>query len=72
MKRILTLGALPLLSLALFWGCENDTSNELAGPGGPSATDKTCLSCHSSEQELKDALGIEGKVTIAAIREKDG
>lgn len=72
MKRIVTLGALPLLSLALLWGCENDTSNELVGPGGPNPTDKTCLSCHSSEQELKDALGIEGKVTIAAIREKDG
>lgn len=61
-----------LLSLALLWGCENDTSNELAGPGGGDTTDKTCLSCHSSEQELKDALGLDGKVTVAAIREKDG
>ncbi len=60
-----------LLSLALLWGCENDTSNELAGPGGGDTTDKTCLGCHSSEEQLKDALGIEGKVTIAAIREKD-
>jgi hypothetical protein len=71
MKRILTLGALPLLSLALLWGCENDTSNDLAGPGGP-ATDKTCLSCHSSEQELKDALGIDGKVRIATFDKEDG
>ena len=72
MRRFATLGALPLLSLALLWGCENDTSNELAGPGDGNTTDKTCLSCHSSEDQLKEALGTEGKVTIAAIREKDG
>jgi len=45
-----------LLSLALLWGCENDTSNELAGPSADN-TDKTCLGCHSSETRLREALG---------------
>jgi hypothetical protein len=72
MRRLAMLGAMPLLSLALLWGCENDTSNELSGPGGGNTTDKTCLGCHSSEQELKDALGIDGKARISAFHEKDG
>ena len=72
MRRLATLGALPLLSLALLWGCENDTSNELAGPGDGNTTDKTCLSCHSSEDQLKEALGIDGKARIAAFDKEDG
>ena len=67
MRRLALIGVLPLL----WWGCENDTSNDLAGPDG-NATDKTCLGCHASEQQLKDALGVEGTVTVAAYRDKDG
>jgi hypothetical protein len=64
---------LPLVVLlAILWGCENDTSNDVAGPGdGGPTTDKTCLGCHSSEDALKEALG--GKeVTIAVNKEEDG
>ncbi len=63
---------LPLvLLLAVLWGCENDTSNDVAGgPSGPEPTDKTCLSCHSSEDALKAALGEE--VTVAAVKDEDG
>jgi len=63
---------LPLmLLLAILWGCENDTSNDVAdGPSGPQPTDKTCLGCHSSEDALKEALGEE--VTLAVLKEEDG
>ena len=64
---------LPLmLLLAVLWGCENDTSNDVAGgPSGPQPTDKTCIGCHSSEDALKEALG--GKeVAIAVNKEEDG
>lgn len=60
---------LPLLVLAALWGCENDTSNDVAdGPGG---TDKSCIGCHSSEDALKEALA--GKdVTIRVASKDDG
>lgn len=70
MKRLAILGVLPLLGLFLLWGCENDTSNELVGPGG-NAADKTCLGCHASETLLKEALGLDGKVSSPG-HEKDG
>ncbi|MBD3220738.1 hypothetical protein GF314_05810 [bacterium] len=55
----------PLLVLAALWGCDNDTSNDVSGePGGPT-TDKTCLGCHSSEDELKAALGEEATIAVA-------
>ena len=61
---------LPLLALALvFLGCDNDTSNDIAGPGG--GTEKTCLGCHSSEAALKDALGL-AKVTLPIPNKDDG
>jgi nitrate/TMAO reductase-like tetraheme cytochrome c subunit len=63
------LAALPLLVLAVLWGCENDTSNDVAGPGG--GTDKSCLGCHSSEDALKEILGTE-KVVVAIGNKDDG
>lgn len=61
---------LPLLVLAMLWGCDNDTSNDMSGdPGGPSTTDKTCLGCHSSEDELKAALGVEEAIIEVAVKE---
>jgi hypothetical protein len=63
---------LPLLVLAALWGCDNDTTNDVAdGPGGPGATDKSCIGCHSSEDALKEALA--GKdVTIRVANKDDG
>lgn len=63
------LAALPLLVLAVLWGCENDTSNDVAGPGG--GTDKSCIGCHSSEDALKEILGTE-KVVVAIGNKDDG
>ena len=63
---------LPLLVLAALWGCDNDTSNDVSGPPpGGGTTDKTCIGCHSSEDELKAALGTE-KVTIKVANKDDG
>lgn len=60
---------MPLLALAiLLWGCDNDTSNDVAGPGG---SDKSCLGCHSSEAALKEILGTE-KVVVAIGNKDDG
>ena len=66
MKQLTVLGLLPLLILVVLWGCDNDTSNDVSGPGG--ATDKTCIGCHSSESELKAALGVEEKVQDFVLR----
>lgn len=63
---------LPLLVLAVLWGCDNDTSNDVAGPpGGGGTTDKSCIGCHSSEDDLKAALGTE-KVTLRVANKDDG
>ena len=58
---------LPLLVLAALWGCDNDTSNNVVGP----PAGKSCLGCHSSETQLKEALGVE-KVVLAVPNKDDG
>ena len=62
-----------LLVLAAFWlaGCEHDTSN---GPGDPGEqlTDKTCLGCHESENELKLALGDTEGSKVGVPNKGDG
>lgn len=61
---------LPLLVLAVvLWGCDNDTSNDIVGPGG--APQKSCLGCHSSEAALKAALG-STKAVVAVANKDDG
>ena len=62
---------LPLLVLAALWGCDNDTSNEITDPPGGGTTDKTCIGCHSSEADLKAALG-DKNVTIKVANKDDG
>jgi len=63
------LAALPLLILAILWGCDNDTSNDVAGP--PGGTDKTCLGCHSSEEALRAELGDKATTVVLARANKD-
>ena len=60
---------LPLVVLAALWGCDNDTSNDVVGPGG--GTDKSCIGCHSSEDALKEILGTD-KVVVAIGNKDDG
>jgi hypothetical protein len=55
----------PLLVLAALWGCDNDTDNDYTGDPGGGDTDKTCLGCHSSEAELKEALGEAPMIAVA-------
>jgi hypothetical protein len=65
--------ALPLLiAMAILWGCDNDTDNDVAGPPGGGGTDKTCLGCHSSEDALKEALGDKATVAIDVYNKDDG
>ena len=71
MKRAFLLTVLALIALlALFvlGGCDNATENIVDGPGsGLPATDKTCLGCHSSQDELLAALGKDGDAEKAKI-----
>jgi len=61
MKRFLSIIVLPLLVMVLAVGCseeKHDVVLEPETPGTvPPVTDEiTCLSCHSSESELKATL----------------
>ncbi|MDX2474609.1 MAG: hypothetical protein QNL91_12975 [Candidatus Krumholzibacteria bacterium] len=58
MKRVFLLTVLALIALLALGGCDNDTENIVDGP--LPATDKTCLGCHSSQDELLAALGKDG------------
>jgi nitrate/TMAO reductase-like tetraheme cytochrome c subunit len=58
-----------LVVLAALWGCDNDTSNDVVGPGD--GTDKSCIGCHSSEDALKEILGTD-KVVVAIGNKDDG
>jgi len=67
MKRIRGFGALPLLVLLAMWGCDSDTTNDITGGDG---TDKTCLGCHASEDNLKLALGKAGDSGEVVVYDK--
>jgi hypothetical protein len=63
MKKLGLTGILPLVILIIGLGCSEEVGPPLAldsddgdDPPPPPQT-ITCLSCHSSEQELKAALG---------------
>ena len=61
MNRAYLIAILPLLALLALWGCDNDTENVVDGPGsGVPTTDKTCLGCHSSQEELEASADEEG------------
>jgi hypothetical protein len=68
---------LALLALApavVLWGCDNDTDNEVSGPGGgnPPATDLTCQGCHTDRDALQAALGEVSGSQVAVPIAKDG
>ena len=68
MKRAFLLTVLALIALLALGGCDNATENIVDGPGsGLPATDKTCLGCHSSQDELLAALGKDGDAEKAKI-----
>ncbi|MCB1182229.1 hypothetical protein KDM41_02270 [bacterium] len=62
MKRACLFVVLAVLALLALVGCDNDTANVVEGPGnGLPVTDKTCLGCHSSQEELQLALSDTAK-----------
>ncbi|MFO7607590.1 MAG: hypothetical protein R6X35_00145 [Candidatus Krumholzibacteriia bacterium] len=64
---------LPLAALLALWGCDNDTSNDVAGPGGGTTlTDMTCVGCHTSREALEEALGDEASAKISIALKDDG
>lgn len=56
MKRPFLIAVLPLLAMLALWGCDNDTDDVVDVP----TTDKTCLGCHSSQEELEASADEEG------------
>ena len=75
MKKLISIGVLPVLALLLVWGCTENVGEPVLVPDDepPAAgTQNTCLGCHSSEDELKAALGGGSSYTIAAVNNGDG
>jgi hypothetical protein len=73
MKRTLAiLTCLLLPALLVTVGCENDTSNDLGGPGGAQLSDLTCLGCHSSETMLQETLGEVASAKVDVAIKSDG
>ncbi|HPF71563.1 MAG TPA: hypothetical protein PLQ13_12885 [Candidatus Krumholzibacteria bacterium] len=73
MNRLTILVLVPLAALLAFWGCDNDTSNDVAGPGGgPTPTDLTCVGCHTSREMLELALGSESGPMVDVAVKADG
>lgn len=66
MRRLIPLLALPVVILALAFGCTKE--RELAGPD----KDMTCIGCHSDEAALQDLLADGGKYTPPAFGREDG
>ncbi len=72
MKTLIPICFLLVPALFGLWGCENDTTNDL-GPGDiVQATDLTCLGCHSSEDMLKETLGVLATTKVGASFKDDG
>jgi len=73
MNRAFLMAVLPLLALLALWGCDNDTTNVVDGPGsGLPATDKTCLGCHASKADLLASLGEEEGSKFTRYDKGDG
>ncbi len=73
MNRVILLALLPLAFSLAMWGCDNDTSNDLAGPGGGTpSTDMTCLGCHQNEDMLKASLPAVAGSEVPVPNKGDG
>ena len=65
MNRARLCVVLAVLALWALCGCDNDTTNVVDGPGNNlPVTDKTCLGCHSSQEELELALSDSVKTDL--------
>lgn len=73
MNRSILIAVLPLLALLALWGCDNDTTNVVDGPGsGLPVTDKTCLGCHSDQEALIASVGKEEASKFIRYDKGDG
>ena len=73
MNRLTILVLVPLAALLAFWGCDNDTSNDVSGPGdGVVTTEMTCQGCHTSRDMLEAALGTESGSMVEVAIKADG
>ena len=73
MNRLAILVLVPLAALLALWGCDNDTSNEVSGPGdGVTPTDMTCVGCHTSREMLEETLGVEADAKVGVAVKADG
>ncbi len=69
MNRVILLALLPLAFSLAMWGCDNDTSNDLAGPVTKQGT---CLGCHASEEALKANVVVKESGSLAEPFAKGG
>jgi hypothetical protein len=74
MNRLTILALVPLAALLALWGCDNDTSNDVSGPGGggTTTTDMTCVGCHTSQDMLVESLGDESGSMVGVAIKADG
>ena len=73
MNRLTILVLVPLAALLAFWGCDNDTSNDVAGPvDGVVTTEMTCVGCHTSRDLLEASLGSESGAKVEVTAKADG
>lgn len=74
MNRMTLLALLALVPAVMLWGCDNNTDNEVAGPGGgnPPSTDLTCQGCHTDQAMLQASLGDEKGSEVLVPIKADG
>ena len=72
MTNSLLVSTLLVLPLFFLWGCDNDTSNGDIEGGGPEMTDQTCIGCHSSRDNLEEALAKTGGSKVMVAHKDDG
>ena len=75
MKKLISIGVLPVLALLLVWGCTENVGEPVPEPEDDSEiglSQNTCLGCHASEDRLKAAVGGGGSYTIVAANSGDG
>jgi hypothetical protein len=75
MKKLIANGLVPVLVLLMLWGCTENVGEPVIEPDDEpdiELTQNTCLGCHSSEKNLKDALGGGGSYTIVTANSGDG